>query len=253
MENLSITTTGISVTKPEKEITHVLQNHPAFLDEYSKVKDIVLAQVIKSITHLNWKLPNDDDMDILINEITTSIQNNYKQLRKEEIDYCFAKGIRGEYGEFMGMSVVTFEKFIIGYLASPYRAQLGKTIPKAEIAAPSKEITRQGRIDFALAAFSKFKESGYYNDLGNIVYDFLDSEKLIPFSTPEKYEMLEEARQEEYRRLQNPLSMAEAKKFNKQIEELMESNSKIIPKSKRIALNRYFKRLQSCNQELTFY
>lgn len=111
----------------------MLQNQPAFLDDYKEVHNEVLAQVMKSITHLNWNVPEQSAMTILVSEISNSIRNNYKQLRKDEIATCFSKGIRGEYGEFMGLSVVTFEKFIMGYLASDYRATLGKTLPVAHI------------------------------------------------------------------------------------------------------------------------
>jgi len=250
MNELTTTNNGLSVSK--NEVQHVLQNQPAFLQDFNSVYNEVLAHVVKSFNHVGFRLPEKKEMDLLINEVTTSIQTNYKTLRKEEISTAFAKGIRGEYGEFMGLSVVSFEKFIIGYLASDYRANLGKTLPAAELPAPSKELTRQDRIDFAKIAFEKFKQTGYYNDLGNIVYAFLDSEKLIPFTTPEKFEMLEEARKAEYARLQNPLSVHEARRFNIEIEGLINSNEKIIPQSKRIALNRYFKRLQTGGLELVF-
>ncbi|KEQ31224.1 hypothetical protein N180_02960 [Pedobacter antarcticus 4BY] len=231
----------ITTNKPSAEVQHVLQHQPAFLEDYKSVHNEVLAQVMKSITHLNWSVPDQASMGILVSEISNSIRNNYKQIRVAEIGNCFAKGIRGEYGEFMGLSVVTFEKFIMGYLVSDYRSNLGKTLPKAEIPSPPKELTKQDRIDFAQKAYDKYKIAGFYNDLGNIIYDFLDCEKLIPFTTSEKFEMLDQARQEEYKKLQNPLSLEEARRFNIQLEALMSSNDKIIPRSKRIALNRYFK------------
>lgn len=241
-----------SSNAPQHQVAHVLLNPPAFRENYDDVKDYVLAQFIKSITHLGWKLPSDDDVKILTGELTDSIINDYKTIRREEIAIAFAKGIRGEYGEFFGISVVTFEKFIIGYLASDYRAELGKTMPKAELSAPSKELTRHDRIQWAQKAFKEFKESGFYNDLGNIVYLFLDSEKLIPFTTKEKFEILEEARKQEYARLQNPATPHEARKFNKLIEALIDNNEAILPISRRIALNRYFRMLVENDQELIF-
>jgi hypothetical protein len=240
--------TQITTTK-SSDVQHVLQNQPAFLDDYKSVHNEVLAQVMKSITHLNWNVPEQSAMTILVSEISNSIRNNYKQIRTDEISICFAKGIRGEYGEYMGLSVVTFEKFIMGYLASDYRANLGKTLPKAEPPAPSKELTRQNRIDFAQKAYEKYKTGVFYDDLGNIVYAFLDSEGLIPFTPSEKFEMLDQARQEEYKRLQNPLSVEEARRFNIQIEALMNGNEKIIPRSKKIALNKYFEKLFKSGSE----
>lgn len=238
MKELTTTNTGISVQK--KEVLHVLQNEPAFLKEFNDVYDVVLAQIVRSVNHLGWTLPNDDDLIVLVNEITTSIQANHKPLRTDEIATCFAKGIRGEYGEFYGINVVTFDKFITSYLLSDYRASLGKSLPKAELPPPSRELTRQDRIDFAQKAYEKYKITGFYDDLGNIVYEFLFRDGLINFTDEEKDLILGQARTEEYNRLKNPLSVDEARLFNKQIEALMSSNEKIIPRARKISLNKYF-------------
>jgi len=241
--------TQITTTNKSSEVQHVLQNQPAFLEDYKTVHNEVLAQVMKSITHLGWAVPDQQTMTILVSEISNSIRKDYKQLRVGEISNCFSKGIRGEYGEFFGVSVVTFEKFIIGYLVSDYRANLGKTLPVAALPEPSKELTRENRIEFAQKAYEKYKIKGFYDDLGNIVYAFLDSEGLIPFTPKEKFEMVELARAEEYKRLQNPLSVEEARRFNIQIEALMASNEKVIPRSKKIALNKYFEQIFSLESE----
>ena len=247
MNELTKTNIGIAITK--NEVQHVLQNQPAFLEPFDDIYNEVLGHILKSINHLGWSIPDKTNLQVIVTELTNSIQNFHKPLRKDEIGICFAKGIRGEYGEFYGASVVTFDKFITAYLLSDYRANLGKTLPKAELPAPSRELTRQDRIDFAQKAYEKYKITGFYNDLGNIVYDFIDSEKLITFTPSEKFEMLDQARQEEYKRLQNPLSVQEARRFNIQIEALMTDNSKIIPQSKRIALNTYFKNIFDLKEE----
>jgi hypothetical protein len=238
--------------KSEGKPQHVLLNPPAFTHEYKVVHNEVLTQIMKSITHLNWSVPDQNTLTVLVTEVSKSIREKYKTIRVEEISTAFANGIRGEYGEFMGLSVITFEKFIIAYLASNYRTELGKSMPVAELPSPSKELTRQDRIKWAMKAFSEFRESGHYNDLGNIVYTFLDSEKLIPFTVQEKFGILEEARKQEYSRFQNPASPQEARKFNKLIEGLMTNNDTILPFSKKIALNRFFRMLIENDQELTF-
>ena len=232
-----------------KKNDHVLSNPPAFKENISDVKEYILGQLIKSVNHLGWKLPEDNDVKLLVNEIAGSIVRDYKQIRKAEIGIAFSKGIRGEYGEFMGLSVVTFEKFIIGYLASDYRAALGKSLPVAEMPAPTKELSREDRMEWAKTAYETFKEKGFYDDYGNQIYEFLDKEGLIPFTPSEKFELLDQARQEEYRRLQNPLSVKEAREFNKQIEALMTDNQKLLPRTKKLALNKYFQILLKSGSE----
>ncbi|WP_316778327.1 hypothetical protein [Pedobacter antarcticus] len=232
---------------------HVLLNEPAFKKEITFVFNTVRASVAKCFIELNAAQMSANELNFMINELTKKIRDRYKSIRTEEIPTAFSNGVRGEYGEYYGLNLITFEKFIMGYLVSDYRSNLGKTLPKAEIPSPPKELTKQDRIDFAQKAYDKYKIAGFYNDLGNIIYDFLDFEKLIPFTTPEKFEMLDQARQEEYKKLQNPLSVEEARRFNIQIEALMSSNDKIIPRSKRIALNRYFKiLLQQETEDIPF-
>lgn len=231
---------------------HILANPPAFSLEKKTVFQIVQISVAKCYADLNWKAPSDADKSYLINELTDNIRSRYKSLRAEEIPIAFSRGIRGEYGEFMGLSVITFEKFISEYLNSQFRIDLGKSMPKAIEQRTEVNLTREDRIAFANQAFAKFKVDDFYNDLGNIVYDFLDSEGLITFTAKEKFEIMEQVRKREYDKLQNPTSSREKKQFDDAITKLIEGNDSIIPHAKRECLRLYFLDLKSKNLEIPF-
>lgn len=239
----------ITIAKP---IDHVLAQAPAFRDEKIEVFTIVQAAVAKAYADLNFKVPEQKDKEYIINELTDNIRKNYRTIRTKEIPVAFAKGVRGEYGEFMGLSIVTFEKFIQGYINSPYREELGKSLPLLSPPAREKVLTRQDRIDFAKAAFDKFKFHDFYNDLGNIVYNFLDSEGMIPFTSKEKFEVMNLVREREYKRLSSPITRQEKRDFEKHINKLVESNDPIIPSAKRECLNRFFAKLKAEGKELEF-
>jgi hypothetical protein len=88
----------------------------------SELFNAVNASIAKCYADLNFKVP--EDPTYLVNEVTDSILKNYPSMRLQEIPEAFAKGIREEYGKYFGLCVISFEKFIEGYLASEDRLKL---------------------------------------------------------------------------------------------------------------------------------
>ena len=74
----------------------------------------------------------------LLEEIKTS----FKSIRIDELVIAFKNGARGEFGEFFGLSVVTFNKWINGHQISEKRREALKSIrdaEKVEVKQPSKQ------------------------------------------------------------------------------------------------------------------
>ena len=82
----------------------------------------VNAAIAKCYADLNFKVP--DDPSYLVNEVTDSIMERFPSMRIAEIPVAFANGIRGKYGEYFGLCVISFEQFIQGYLDSQDRVKL---------------------------------------------------------------------------------------------------------------------------------
>jgi len=141
----------------------------------------VNISVTKCFADLNREVPPQNNMNYLVNEVTNSILNKFPGLRLQEIPVCFAKGIRGEYGEFYGLSVISFEQFIEGYIHSPERQEAAKTHYKQ--LEQKTEPTAYEKFDTAkhltIEAFMTVKNNGQPMITGATVYAFLDQIGLI--------------------------------------------------------------------------
>jgi hypothetical protein len=93
------------------------------------VFNAVLTGVARAFADLNVKDISEQDRDYLVNELADNIIKHYPAIRLPEIALAFWLGVRGTFGEFFGLSVVTFERFIHNYLLSEKRTQLVKDMP----------------------------------------------------------------------------------------------------------------------------
>jgi hypothetical protein len=83
---------------------------------------VVNASIAKCFADLNFKVP--DDPSYLLNEVTAAIMKRFPSMQIAEVPVAFANGIRGKYGEYFGLCVVSFEQFIQAYLESDDRVKL---------------------------------------------------------------------------------------------------------------------------------
>jgi hypothetical protein len=219
--------------------------------------DCVIAAVAKSYADLNFKEISDTDKFYLVNELVDNILKNFPAIRLEEISIAFANGIRGQYGEYMGLSVITFEKFISGYMLSRERAELVKSLPQPEL---SKEPDNLTKFELAknntIKAFQLKSDNKDYTLYALPVYDFLDKLKLIDFSTEEKLEFVNEARIalqiELNSEKEQEKDQFKRKDLNKTIEQIVTGQSQdlVIVKAKKLALNVFFESIILDNSDL---
>lgn len=214
---------------------HILLNPPAFKDDYNTVYNELLTSVARAYADLNFAVPVQKEIDIMVASITKNIQDKYKQIRTEEIATAIFNGVRKEYGEYMGLSVITFEIFIKGYLNSSYRMNLAKSVPQLE--AP-KEPTREEK--FNLAAFNAIQAFLSYSNSKDItlvapsVYRFLRKLELVSYEEEEQAEFI-----------------AQAEKEVK--EELLKQKTKVLDKNKRLEIGRMLEAPQTLEQKIILH
>jgi hypothetical protein len=153
---------------------------PNVIEEHkADVFNIVKGAIAQCYAHLNAVVPTD--LNYLVNSVTDSIIEKYPSLRINEIPSAFANGIRNKYGEYYGLCVVSFEKFITGYLESDERAKLVKE--KNQIADFKPEPTPDEKFtigkELCVALFERFKKSGQFDRTILSVYEFCKQYDLI--------------------------------------------------------------------------
>ncbi|HEY4326132.1 MAG TPA: hypothetical protein VGN20_19235 [Mucilaginibacter sp.] len=144
-----------------------------------EIFDIVKTSISKCFLDLNKEPLPKNSSEHLINGITDTIIKFFPSLKTKEIPEIFANGVRGEYGDYYGLSVITFENFIKAHLA---RVK-SKTKPTAE---PSPEPTPDEKFDTGKALFvkliKKYQASGTIDISASAIYEFIKPLGLIASS-----------------------------------------------------------------------
>lgn len=162
-----------------------------------KVFQVVVMSLAKSYTDLGQKQPEGKDKTYIANSLADSIPRKFPSIRLHEIPLAFENGIRGKYGAFYGLSIVTFENFIEAHLMSESREQFARALPVlAEVKEPDSDAKFNTAASNAVKLYEEFKAGKDISLAAVIVYDFLFLLGMIQYTTAEKWEFVKEA--EEY-------------------------------------------------------
>ncbi|MDB5137951.1 MAG: hypothetical protein JWP37_4554 [Mucilaginibacter sp.] len=199
--NQSITKNTSAIAIPNAQANTgwaILSQSPVRNFPKRDVFNVVLIGVAKSFADLNIKSISLQERDYMVNELTDNIIARHRAIRINEIPDAIARGIRGEYGEFYGLSVVAFERFIARYLLSESRVRAVKESQQqgAAKAAPGKQEQFALAKSNALMALERKKTNQPIYTIASFVYDFLDKLQLLQFSSDEKYDMMADAARE---------------------------------------------------------
>lgn len=91
-----------------------------------EIFEVIVMSLAKSYTDLGMTQPTQKDKDYLANELADLIPRKFPSVRLAEIPLAFSRGIRGKFGSYYGLNVVSFEKFIEGHLSCESREQLAR-------------------------------------------------------------------------------------------------------------------------------
>ena len=142
----------------------------------------------------------DKDWKILYIGVIDDIFRVFSSLTINEIHIAFRLGSREEYGEFYGISVRVFYKWLKRYIADSQKEavmSLKKLYPPKEkdITENDRVIIRNQWLKSVYENYNRLILKGEYrfNDYGNILYDYLYELKLINFNKEQRKEILDEA------------------------------------------------------------
>ena len=86
----------------------------------------LLATRISGLLHqtyimVGFKVPEENDLAIITAKLTSDLFESYRYLTFGEVSLCFELGAKGEYGEFMGLNMRTFARWLKAYRTSELR------------------------------------------------------------------------------------------------------------------------------------
>lgn len=187
--------------KNEKKIIHSDK-----LETLTKLYAIIVKTIELSGENKKYNLDNQQLKNVT-GFVYDLVLEQYKGATLSELDLAFNKGLIGEYGETIGFGVITFSKWIKGYMTSIKREQAIKEWHKFQIPTTEKPITKMFEKNMEIANYffeicepkiaERFDTIVNYED--NImhlpsIYDFLFENFKISFSDESRDILIKKAK-----------------------------------------------------------
>jgi hypothetical protein len=210
---------------------------------------VMIYNFVPQLYPLCGQTPNEKDIDLFAQQLPVLLKSRYRTLTLDEVRKALLNGTIGDYGDYYGLNITSFVKFLNAYSASDEHkkamAARHQPPPLPELP-PRQGMTETELKDYAKDMFSEFKRCGKVRDSGSIVYNYLDSQGLIPFTVEEKKTMYAQAEKELERDVKrNAFDEVQAGVLLDKI-----SDIGVKSRAKRIALNRFFEQLVEKGDEL---
>jgi len=130
-------------------------------DELKKQVIMILAK-----TYLDaGKSIESKELTSLSSGLINEIKRYFDKLRIDELKICFENGLRGVYGDYFGLNVLTFHKWIKGFLIEDKRVEAIKikNAPKVEVKPEPTEAEKiKIRDEFINQVEYIYKRTGYF-------------------------------------------------------------------------------------------
>lgn len=223
--------------------------------------EIALIKIIEN-THsiLNWQY------DALIGvkdarAMARAVKTYFPKFTLEEMWICFSRGAHGFYGEFKGLSEVTYSNWLRSYAVDPLRMEAKRKQNDFVLERDRpRELTKMEKdkimIDGITEAFEIIKSGKEYTFPMAHQYDWLDKRKKLPFTRERKMEFMLLSRIQVKAKKELELSLEtdtrQRRVIKAAIEQMERSNTaEMIVEAKRIALITLFKDLASIEADIT--
>lgn len=215
-----------------------------------------LALLTGKVQAIAGQVIESEIYDITLCELEKDIRIKYQTLTLPEVEYALVKGAKGEYGEYYGLNMKTFTRWLNDYCFSPERleairqkTEAAKQIPAIATTSPA-ETLRQS-VQKALDDFNAFRTMKRTIDIGCTTYYFLTRIELIRLSTDDKWRLFREAEtqiREEKKQLRQPKIIFPASTEMTERDKLIEKNT-IRERARKLALKEYFKKIAESNTD----
>jgi hypothetical protein len=209
-------------------------------DLFNSVKEAVA----KCYADTLFKLEKEE-AEYSIRELCKIIREKYFYYGISEIRVCFRNGVMKKYGDYFGLSLVTFVNFLEKY--SEERREIKATIKEPERLLPARELKVDDKEYFDFI-YNTWLNKGICMDYGNVLYRKLETEGTINYTAEEKWEFWEMAKaQIEHENSQKCVVLSDYREMQKTLEKLENGtlDNQIKSRAMRLALIDYFNTLKN--------
>ena len=151
----------------------------------------ITSQIVQSYIMVGYQTYNEKDICVLTAKLSSDLQESYPYLHRGEIVICFELGAKGEYGDYSGVNLRTFCKWLKGYKNSDLRYRVIKQIEQEKelkaLPAVSHEYNEEKMNLLIIRRFHEYKNCPDLEiPLASILYKDLQSRGFIRNSLEEK-------------------------------------------------------------------
>lgn len=159
----------------------------------NKLLDIVMTVYVVAGQH---GTASDADIKVISSIFAKDLQSTYKNLTMLEVEEFMNRGVRGAFGEYFGLSILSFNNWAKAFINLPDRADAIRnghllSLPKPE--KPSDEQLKKIADESIAAMISHYKRTGEVLNLNNSNFRTLWDRKEIRFDDIKKKEYLDKA------------------------------------------------------------
>lgn len=222
--------TALINTKPEIELYEIFR------------KQITHAYMISMFTP-----PEPVAFQAIVNETMMKYKSSFGFIREGEINLIFTRGLAKEFGDFMGLSYITFVDWAKAYAKDLIRIKL--TSHPKENNKPSDDEIYQLKKTNAYNALNEFKQKGTCGRFAVDVYNFFEEIKLITLTQEEKNEYWRLAKVEYKlhldRQAQLLVTMEDKRKLDRDYNSALEGGktARFVVISKRLIVDDFFRQI----------
>ena len=153
--------------------------------------DFASAQIIQCYIIVGYLTYDEKDISVLAAKLCSDLRESYPYLHRGEIVICFELGAKGEYGDYTGVNLRTFCKWLKAYKTSDLRYRMIKQIEQEKevkaLPAVSREYNEQKMNQLIIRRFHEYKNCPDLEiPLASILYQDLQSRGFIRNSLEEK-------------------------------------------------------------------
>ena len=151
----------------------------------------ITSQIVQSYIMVGYQTYNEKDICVLTAKLSSDLQESYPYLHRGEVVICFELGAKGEYGDYSGVNLRTFCKWLKAYKTSDLRYRVIKQMEQEKevkaLPAVSREYNEEKMNLLIIRRFHEYKNCPNLEiPLASILYQDLQSRGFIRNSLEEK-------------------------------------------------------------------
>lgn len=234
--------TSISIPTRDSEMQLALAT-PLIKDLSNKVLfDLLKDQITKSYIIARFTSPEANELTLITDETMKVFKSRLGSIRRDEIAILFTRGLSKDYGDYKGLSFITFVDWAKAYLKEDSRIKL--TTPVELKQEPTPEQKFSIALSNTINAYQDFKEQKDISLVASTIYRFLVRLKCLKYTDEEKEDFISDATINVNNSLlsQKSTTMDKYKRLEivRVLEDSQKLEQKIIIEAQRLGLYCYF-------------